>query len=294
MSGLDFTTVDGRTKAKSRNRKAGTIPTMTTSSVDNSLYRNRAGSWWDDDDGAFSTIRHFINPARCGWFRRILEARPPAGPGAPPLLDVGCGGGYLAEEFARSGCRVTGLDAAPESLAAARRHAAACRLDIDYVAGRAERLPFPPASFDLAACCDVLEHVDGPEAVVAEIARVLRPGGLFFFDTINRTLRSRVAVIGAMQRWRATAFVPPDTHAYKNFIKPRDLKRMLETNHLTPGAMRGLSPRCHPLSALLALRRRARGAISFEELGRRLAFGPSRDLSISYIGYAIRREPAGG
>lgn len=267
---------------------------MMRNSVDNSLYRNRAASWWDEDDGAFSTIRHFINPARSSWFCSVLEARPPAGPEAPTLLDVGCGGGYLAEEFARSGCRVTGLDAAPESLAAARRHAAATKLDIDYVTGRAERLPFPAASFDLAACCDVLEHVDRPDAVIAEIARVLRPGGLFFFDTINRTVRSRIAVIGAMQRWRATAFVPPDTHAYQNFIKPRELKRMFARNHFLPGEMRGLSPHCHPLSALLALHRRARGTISFEELGRRLAFGASGDLSISYIGYAIRRDPAGG
>ncbi|NLT32373.1 MAG: 3-demethylubiquinone-9 3-O-methyltransferase [Acidobacteria bacterium] len=264
---------------------------MTRNSVDNSLYRNRAASWWDDDDGAFSTIRHFINPARCNWFRRVLEVRPPSGAGAPTLIDVGCGGGYLAEEFARMGCRVTGVDAAPESLTAARRHSAASRLDIDYVGGRAERLPFPAASFDLAACCDVLEHVDSPDIVIAEIARVLRPGGLFFFDTINRTLRSRIAVIGAMQNWRATAFVPPDTHAYRNFIKPRELKWMLETNRLIPGEMRGLSPHCHPLSALLDLHRRARGAISFEELGRRLAFGPSGDLSISYIGYAKKKAP---
>lgn len=267
---------------------------MMKKSVDNSLYRNRAASWWDEDDGAFSTIRHFINPARSTWFRRILEALPPAGPGAPTLVDVGCGGGYLAAEFARSGCRVIGLDAAPESLAAARRHAAASRLEIDYVGGRAERLPFPAASFDLAACCDVLEHVDSPEAVIAEIARVLRPGGLFFFDTINRTLRSRLAAIGAMQRWRATSFVPPGTHAYRNFIKPRELKRMLETNHFTPGEMRGLSPRCHPLAALLYLHRRARGTLSFRELGRRLAFAPSGDLSISYIGYALRRKPPAG
>jgi 2-polyprenyl-6-hydroxyphenyl methylase/3-demethylubiquinone-9 3-methyltransferase len=93
----------------------------------------------------------------------------------------------MSEAYARHGARVTGVDPSSVSLAVARSHARESRLSIRYEQGRGEAIPLPDASFDLVSCCDVLEHVDDLDAVIRQIARVLRPGGLFFFNTINRT-----------------------------------------------------------------------------------------------------------
>ena len=94
-------------------------------------------------------------------------------------LDVGCGGGYLSEELARLGFNVSGVDPAPASLAAAQSHAKQSGLTIDYRVAQAESLPFPDGSFDLVTCCDVLEHVQDLDRTLSEIARVLKPGGIF-------------------------------------------------------------------------------------------------------------------
>jgi 2-polyprenyl-6-hydroxyphenyl methylase / 3-demethylubiquinone-9 3-methyltransferase len=259
---------------------------MTKPQVDNDLYRRKGDAWWDDDCGEFSTIRFFVNPVRYGYFRRVLE-REGARPGAA-VLDIGCGGGILAEEFARDGFRVTGIDPAPESIETARTHAAASGLEITYEIGSGEHLPFSDASFDHVACCDVLEHVDEVERVIGEIARVLKPGGLFFYDTVNRTCMSRIAVIKVMQDWKATAFAAPNSHVWDKFIKPRDLVRILRRSGLRNRQMRGISIRRGPLGAWLGFRRRVNGKIGFKELGEYLGFRESRDLSVSYMGYASR------
>jgi len=159
---------------------------VTAPRVDNDLYRRLGHAWWDDDVGEFSTIRFFVNPVRYGYFERVLTQH--GWKNAVDILDVGCG--ILAEEFARGGARVTGIDPAPETITTARVHAAAAGLSIDYRVGAGEHIPLPAAAFDVVACCDVLEHVDDVDRVIAEIARVLRPGGLFFYDTINRTFMS--------------------------------------------------------------------------------------------------------
>jgi 2-polyprenyl-6-hydroxyphenyl methylase / 3-demethylubiquinone-9 3-methyltransferase len=257
--------------------------------VNNDVYRRLGHAWWDDDVGEFSTIRFFLNPVRCGYFKRVLDREGAIARSRRTLLDVGCGGGLLAEELARAGLEVTGVDPAPESIATARAHAAASRLAITYETGAGERLPFPDASFDYVTCCDVLEHVDDVDLVIAEIARVLRPGGTFFYDTINRTFISKLAIIKIMQEWRATAFAEPDTHVWEKFITPAELVTRFERHGLESREMRGLMPRRNPLGTLLDFRRRAQGKISFRELGRRLDFQESEHLDTSYMGYATRR-----
>ena len=201
----------------------------------------------------------------------------------------GAGGGLLAEEFARAGFEVTGVDPAPESIQTARTHAEASGLRIDYRTAAGERLPFPDASFDHAACCDVLEHVDDLDSVIREIARVLTPGGLFFFDTVNRTLVSKIAVIKLMQEWQSTAFGAPDSHIWEKFIKPAELTARCERYGIELREMRGIAPRANPLAVWLGLRRRAQGKITFRELGRLLDFQESQGLSASYMGYAVKR-----
>ena len=99
------------------------------------------------------------------------------------------------------------------------------------------------ASFDVVYCCDVLEHVNNVPQVIAETARVLRPGGTYLYDTINRTLRSRWIVIKLLQEWRWTALMPPGLHDWKLFIRPAELQRELVRHGLMPGGLTGLKPR---------------------------------------------------
>jgi 2-polyprenyl-6-hydroxyphenyl methylase/3-demethylubiquinone-9 3-methyltransferase len=264
---------------------------MADARVDNEVYRRLGHAWWDDDVGEFSTIRFFVNPVRSGYFQRVLARERALTQGRRQLLDVGCGGGILAEELARAGFEVTGIDPAPETLETARAHALATGLSIRYALGSGERLPAADASFDVVTCCDVLEHVDDPDPVIGEVARVLRPGGLFFYDTINRTFLSKLTAIKIMQEWRSTAFAEPNTHVWEKFIKPEELTAMLRRHGLEQREARGItSPRRNPIGVILDFRRRVQGKITFRELGRRLHLEESDHLEMSYMGYASKPE----
>jgi 2-polyprenyl-6-hydroxyphenyl methylase/3-demethylubiquinone-9 3-methyltransferase len=263
---------------------------MDEQAVNNEIYRQQAPKWWDDDVAIFSTLRFFVNPVRCAYFLRIFRQTwgDPAEHEQPTLLDVGCGGGFLSEEFARAGFAVTGIDPAAETIGVAEQHASASGLTIDYRVGAGESLPCVDASFDCVACCDVLEHVDDLERVVKEVARVLKPGGFFFYDTINRTLRSKITAVNVPRPWRSTAFDESNGHVWSRFIKPKELMASMTRCGLDNRDMRGISPRANPLSVYLNLRRCWKGRISIKELARRARFGESRSLGISYMGYARR------
>ena len=119
---------------------------------------------------------------------------------------------------------------------------------------------------------------------------MLRPNGLFFYDTVNRTFLSKIVVIKVMQDWPSTSIASvPNGHVFEKFIKPEELVKVLECHGLDQREMRGISLRSNPISAWLNLRRRARGEITFKELGRRIGLHESGDLSISYMGYAARK-----
>ena len=255
--------------------------------VDNAVYDRMAGTWWDE--AGFLHTLAALNPARFGYMRRVIVEELGLAPAGLQVLDIGCGGGLLAEEFARLGCNVTGVDPSEESLAAARTHAAGQGLAIGYQRALGEALPFGEASFDVVYCCDVLEHVDDLPQVIAETARVLRPGGTYLYDTINRTLRSRLVMITLLQEWRWTALMPPGLHDWKMFIRPAELRRELERHGLAPGGVTGLKPRANPLRSIGALRRRRRGLLSYAAAVREMDLGESPDTSVSYIGYA--RKP---
>ena len=191
--------------------------------VDNQLYDRLGDTWWDEDS-LLSLLRTAMNPARFGYMRRVLVEELGIDPQGTAALDVGCGGGLLAEEFARLGCRVTGVDPSTESLEtarAARRAARGSRSNTWRRTG--EQLPFQDASFDVVYCCDVLEHVDDLQQVLDESARVLRPGGVYMYDTINRTRRSKLVMIKLFQEWRSTALMEPNLHDWDMFIKPSEL-----------------------------------------------------------------------
>ncbi len=255
--------------------------------VDNAIYDRLSRSWWEEDGSGLAVLRTGLNRVRFGYLRRILTERLGVDPAGLEVLDVGCGGGLLAEEFAALGARVTGVDPSVDSLAVARTHARESGLAIDYREGVGEQLPLADSSFDAVYCCDVLEHVDDVGRTVREIARVLRPGGTFLYDTINRTLRSRLLVIKLSQEWRATRWAEPDTHDSSKFIRPLELERELAAAGLDARDRVGIAP-ANPFTAVRAMRDRARGAITYGEMGRRLRLRESRDTSGIYAGYAVK------
>lgn len=260
---------------------------MPRSPVDNAVYDRLADSWWDEAGLLHSLTA--LNPARFGYMRRVLVDELRVNPAGRRVLDIGCGGGLLAEEFARLGCEVTGVDPSEESLAAARRHAMSQGLTIQYQSAVGEALPFADTSFDAVYCCDVLEHVADLGRVIAETVRVLKPRGIYFFDTINRTFLSLLVMIKVLQEWRWTALMPPRLHDWSKFIRPDELRRELTRHGLVVGGITGLRPRASLLRQFRALRRRKRGLISYAAAFREMDIAESPDLSVSYIGFA--RKP---
>ena len=147
----------------------------------------------------------------------------------------------MAEAIAKRGSRVTGIDPAKEAIEAARRHARTESLEIGYDVGVGEKLPYADASFDAVICVDVLEHVADLSQVLLEVARVLRPGGLFLFDTINRNPIARFTTITIAED--LLRLLPRGTHDPSMFIKPIEMKRALQKALLSPGPITGLGPR---------------------------------------------------
>lgn len=258
--------------------------------IDNTLYDRLAAIWWEEDEN-MALLRTGMNPARFGYMRQVLTVDVGFDPERLLCLDVGCGGGLLAEEFAKLGCRVVGVDPSEPSLETARAHAKQQALEIEYLVAAGEDLPFEDDAFDVVYCCDVLEHVESVERTVAESARVLRPGGVYLYDTINRTHRSRLVIIKLLQEWEATRCMEPDVHDWQMFIKPEELDGILRNHGLEPRGTVGLEPATGPLAILRNLRRRQRGEITYAELGRRLRIRESRALWGSYAGYAIKPSP---
>lgn len=185
-----------------------------------------AADWWDPKGS--SAMLHRLNPARLGYIRAAVDAHW-GGDGASftPLagktgLDVGCGAGLLTEPLARLGAAMTGVDAAPENIGAARAHAAASGLAIDYVAGGIESLA--DRRFDLVVSMEVIEHVSDPAGFVAGLAAALAPGGLMVLSTPNRTLLSKLAMITVGE---GTGMIPKGTHDWSRFLNPEELEALL-------------------------------------------------------------------
>jgi 2-polyprenyl-6-hydroxyphenyl methylase/3-demethylubiquinone-9 3-methyltransferase len=257
--------------------------------VDNDVYDRLGESWWDEAS-PLNVLHGSITPGRFAYFRDVLTRRLGAEVSGLRVLDIGCGGGFLAEEFAALGCQVTGVDPSPVSIGVARAHAAGRGLRIDYRVGVGEDLPVPDAAFGLAYCCDVLEHVSDPDRVIAETARALRPGGLYLFDTVNRTRTSKLLAIKAVQQWRLTRLTDVAIHDWDMFITPAELAAALKRHGLAPGEMTGLGARARPLAVLRGLISARRGRITYGELSRRLDVGQVTSTAISYMGFATKTE----
>ena len=268
------------------------IPQAIYDRINNGVYSALSDLWWQPDS-AFYQMKVCFNPARVGYAKRKLIEELKIDPKATAALDVGCGGGFLTEEIARMGFDTTGVDPSERSVRAAASHARESGLDIRYGTGAGESLPFEDRSFGAVFCCDVLEHVRDLPKVISEISRVLRPGGVFCYDTFNRTWASRLAAIKIIQVWKPWAFIPPNLHVWRMFIRPGELKSLLRQNGLEWKEHMGMMPNV-PIPRLLGyLHKRARGEWTYGELAGKVRMVESRVTAIMYMGYAVKKFPSG-
>lgn len=199
-----------------------------------------AADWWDPHGS--SAMLHKLNPVRLGFIRAAIDAHfsgddkaryPLAGKTA---LDVGCGAGLLCEPLARMGAAVTGVDAAPENIEAAKAHAAQSALAIDYRSG--ELAAQGLGKFAVITSMEVIEHVTDPAAFIAELARHLKPDGLLLLSTPNRTAASRLFLVEAAER---LGQVPRGTHDWDQFLTPEELTALLAEAGLEVVEMTGIA-----------------------------------------------------
>jgi len=203
-----------------------------------------AHRWWDPE-GDMRPL-HEINPIRLDWIDRLASL-----PGKR-VLDVGCGGGILAEAMAQRGARVTGIDLSPKPLRVAQLHALESGVTVEYREASAESLATEsPAAFDIVTCLEMLEHVPDPASTVRACSTLTRPGGWVFFSTINRNPKSFLfAIVGAEYVLR---LLPRGTHEYAKFIRPSELAAMARAAGLELVEVLGLT--YNPLTRRFALGR---------------------------------------
>lgn len=198
------------------------------------IYDDVAAQWWSDDIRWVRTLKNLV-PGRLKWFDKKTEWA------GRQVLDLGCAGGFMAEALVKMGAVVTGIDPAAQAIDAARARAENVGQSIRYDVGVGENLPYDTDAFDVVVCVDVLEHVQDLHQVLREVARVLRPGGLFLYDTINRNPIARLAAITMAED--VLGLLPKGTHDPDMFITPTELRDALSMAGLEPEAQTGLGPR---------------------------------------------------
>ncbi|MFI9652193.1 bifunctional 2-polyprenyl-6-hydroxyphenol methylase/3-demethylubiquinol 3-O-methyltransferase UbiG [Guyparkeria halopsychrophila] len=208
-----------------------TVDRSSSASPDELAHFNRLAQQWWDSDGPFASL-HAINPLRMSFVERYSDA------GDSRVLDVGCGGGILAEALARSGATVTALDLAEDVIAVARDHAPD-HLEIDYqVADITRFAPEHAGAFDVVTCMEMLEHVEEPARIIQALAEAVRPGGHVFLSTLNRNAKSWL--LGIVAAEYLLNMVPRGTHDHRHFIRPGELARMARAAGLKPIASTGI------------------------------------------------------
>ncbi|ABK44631.1 3-demethylubiquinone-9 3-methyltransferase [Magnetococcus marinus MC-1] len=229
-------------------------------------FERMAHEWWDPA-GKFRTL-HEINPARVGYIKEILTGSAQGDLAGINLLDIGCGGGILAEAMADNGANVVGIDRSEKIIGIATAHQAESGSSASYrMQSAAELAEAQPASFDVVLAMEVLEHVPDMTAFLGDCANLLKPGGTLFFATLNRTPKSWLfAIMGAeyLLRW-----LPRGTHQFEKFVKPSELRTALQSNGLEMQAVRGLS--YNPINATWRL---------------------SDDTQVNYLGHALKPQQA--
>ena len=207
------------------------LPSPRPSRKCNDLSIYEIADWWGDPARWLRTLQNMV-PVRFDFFDPIVgEWR------GKKVLDLGCGGGFMAVALAERGAIVTGIDPAKGAIAAAQRHAEANQLEISYLVSSGESMPFAEGVFDIVVCVDVLEHVEDLQNVLAEIRRVLRPGGIFLFDTINRNPLASFLIVTMAEK--VMRLLPHPAM----FIQPEELVRNLRAAGFDVRRFVGMGPR---------------------------------------------------
>lgn len=239
--------------------------------VNNALYETLGERWYTAFDDPIALLRA-ENRVKAPWMLEQMRQR-----GFPHarVLDVGCGGGFLSNELARHGQRVTGIDLSPDSLRVARQYDESGT--VNYVQADAAHLPWDTGSFDVVSAMDFLEHVEEPAAIIRECGRVLRPGGLFFFHTFNRNVLAELVII-KMVEW-LVANTPKDMHILRLFIKPCELRDFCQKAGMTVEEMTGI----RPVLSSIPLKSLCSGRVP-----QSMRFTLTRSLLLSYMGIAVK------
>lgn len=210
------------------------MPASLARPVNNAIYDTLGDRWYDAQDDPVALLRA-ESRSRNPWVLASILAS--VGPTAR-VLDVGCGAGLLANDLAKAGLEVDGLDASQDSLAVAARYDET--QSVRYRLGDALSLPYPDASFDVVCAMDFLEHVEDPARVVNEASRVLRPGGMFFFHTFNRNFLAWLVVIKGLEWFVKNT--PRDLHVLRLFLKPKEVARFCEAAGMAVRELHGSAP----------------------------------------------------
>lgn len=244
--------------------------------VNNDVYAALGERWYQASDDPIALLRaesRLRNPWLAERVQRTFGSEPQR------VLDIGCGGGFLSNYLAERGQRVTGLDASSDALHIAARHDSSGT--VQYRQGDALALPFADRSFDVVCAMDFLEHVEQPERVIAEAARVLAPGGLFFFHTFNRNWLAWLIVIKGVEWFVRNT--PRNLHILRLFLKPEQVAGWCERHALGRPELSGMRPKLGLPFWRMLFTRRVSDDFAFE-------FTPSTRLA--YLGVA--RKDANG
>ena len=218
------------------------MPVMNADPLELQKFSDLAHRWWDPTS-EFRPL-HEINPLRLEWINALA---PLAG---KRVLDVGCGGGILAEAIAKKGANVKGIDLSEKALKVAELHSLESEVQVSYELIAAEALAAREAGqYDVVTCMEMLEHVPDPSAIVQACATLVKPGGRVFFSTLNRNPKSYLfAIIGAEYMLR---LLPRGTHDYAKFIKPAELSQFARNANLEVQALKGMT--YNPLTKIYSL-----------------------------------------
>lgn len=192
---------------------------MKNKNNDLDYYNLNADKWWQE--GEVLNLSNYLNQSRFEFFSQYV----PDWKGLQ-VLDIGCGGGLACEFLAKQEAIVYGIDLSCNSIQIAQEHATQNQLTINYYCGSAENLPFDTNQFDVVLCCDVLEHITNWQKVITEAHRVLKSKGLFLFDTINRTFKSKLIMIWLLED--ILKRLPQGMHDWNNFIKPEEMISIMQ------------------------------------------------------------------
>ena len=191
---------------------------MAIKKNDLEFYDLSANQWWSKNSQIYAL--YYLNQPRFEFFDRYISQWQEL-----KVLDVGCGGGFSCEFMAKKGAITYGIDSSAKCIEVAQKHSCENSLNINYQVGIAENLPYQNRTFDVVICVDVLEHVSDYCQVVSEIYRVLKPGGIFLYDTINRNFQSRFVMIWLMEN--LLGLIPQGVHDWHKFIQPEELNKLM-------------------------------------------------------------------